>query len=236
MNRLTCGLLLIAFVLVPGCTTCSYRAGDQCLVPESCPEYPADQRAKVYAIIFRGFDPFHLTHVEKLREELNQHGFAKVYCVDFYHEAFIEKEIKRILCEDPDARFVVVGYSLGAGVAQNLVTRVTACSVPVDALVEIAPVYLPFTGTGPDLSRVGRHLIIANSYTQPACHTRAEVLNLSGAGFLTEPSNPVTVQMLRDILMASAEHVPPSSNDAHPTVPLVDNPAPLPGQNFEIPR
>ncbi len=235
MNR----LLLAGFFAVAGlsgCTTCCHRAGDQALVPESCPEYSVDRRAKVYAILFRGFDPLHVSYVEKLREELNCHGFAKVYCVDFYHELFIEGEIKRILCETPDARFVVVGYSLGAGVAESLTARVTQYGVPVDALVEIAPAYLPFTTSPADLSRVGRHLIIANAYTQPPiCRTRAEVLNLTGAGFFTMPSNPVTVQMVRDILMASAEHVPSISHDVQPTLPLVDDPAPVPGQIVIVP-
>lgn len=223
---------LLAVSGLSGCTTCCHKAGDMALVPESCPEQPADRRAKVYAVLFRGFDPFHVSHVEKLRAELNEHGFAKVYCVDFYHEAFVEKEVKRILCEEPDARFVVVGYSLGAGAAESFVSRVTPCGVPVDALVEIAPVYLPLA-TPPDLSRVGRHLVITNAASH-AYGPQAEVLNLSGAWSLTMPSNPITVQAVREILIASAEHVPPTG-DTSPTLPLVDNPAPLPGQGIAIP-
>lgn len=226
-------VLLIA--LASGCTTCCHRACDLALKAESCPEVPADQRALVYTVIVRGFDPLHMTNAEKLREELNQQGFSKVYCVDFYHEAFIEKEVRRIRCETPDARFVIIGHSLGAGAALNLTTRLTQAGVPVDALVEIAPVYLPMGTLGQTTGAVGRHLVFAHSCTEPGAHqSRADVYRLE-SGYLTIASNPIAVQTIRGLLMESALRVPSPEVETPVQLPLVDDPAPLPSAGFETP-
>lgn len=222
--------LLLLLGTSAGCTTCCHRACDQALAADSCPEVPAEQRAQVYTVIVRGCDPLHLTHAERLREELNRHGFSKVYCVDFYHAAFIEKEVGRIRCERPDARFVIVGYNFGAGAALSLTTRLTQAGARVDALVEVAPVYLPLGTLGQDASRVGRHLVFATGGTQPAVHQgRAEVHHLDGTGHLAVASNPVAVQTILGLLVESALGVPPQEVEAPVQLPLVDDPAPIPG-------
>lgn len=224
---------LLTLALGAGCTHCCHKAHDLALSVE-CDDLPACQRAKVYAVLVNGFDPLHFGRIEKLGAELNRSGFAKVYTVEFHHAAFVESEVRKIRCEQPHARFVIVGYSHGAGVAQSMAAKLSLEGVPVDALVELTPAYLPWE-TGHDLSRVGRHVVIGRERQATKCgRVNTESLVLPGIGTYSVATNPVTIQTVRDILMASTGNVPPDEGPFFPSLPLHDDPAPLPGEGLVI--
>jgi hypothetical protein len=225
--------LLLMLAAGAGCTHCCHKAYDLALSAEDCDGLPACQRAKVYAVLVNGFDPLHLGHIDKLGAELNRLGFAKVYTVEFHHAAFVESEVRKIRCEQPDARFVFVGYAHGAGVAESVASKLSHEGVPIDALVELTPAYLPWA-EGHDLSRVGRHVVIGRE-CQAACgRANTQVLSLPGVGPYSVATNPVTIQTVRDILTTSTAHVPIEEGPLFPMLPLNDDPAPLPGKGLVI--
>jgi hypothetical protein len=223
---------LLTLAAGAGCTHCCHKAYDLALSAEDCPELPACQRAKVYAVVVNGFDPLHLGRIEKLAAELNRSGFAKVYTVEFHHAAFVESEVRKIRCDEPDARFVFVGYSHGAGVAQGMAAKLSHEGVAVDALVELTPAYLPWA-EGHDLSRVGRHVVIGREWQRNG-YANTETLALPGVGTYSVATNPVTIQTVRDILTASTANVPHEEGPFYPMLPLNDDPAPLPGEGLVI--
>ena len=216
-------LLSLSFA---GCATCHHRAGDLALEEARCPEVPAGRRMKVYAILVKGFDPLDVAGVESLREALIEGGFPKVYRIECHHAAFIEKEVARILCEQPEARFVIVGSGSGAMLAKSLAGRLPS----VDAVVEIAPVYPPFLGRY-DLNASIRHVVIGRvglgSYS-PGAMTEYRIL--PGLGLLTPCPHPLVVEMVKEQLALSAQNMAEIEDGTYPTMPLLDHRAPMPGE------
>jgi hypothetical protein len=230
MTRRFLGLLLLLVGSLAGCTTCSHKAGYLSLSAEPGAN-PGDcsQRQKVYTILINGFDPLYVAHIDRLAKELNSNGYAKVYTGEFFHQAFLEKEIRRVHSEDPEARFVVVGYSIGAGVAVSLTTRLVKDNIPIDALIEVAPVYLPLTWLGQDISTVGRHIVIGQNWQDRTySHDRTEALLVPKVGHYSMPTHPATVGKILDLLKQSTTLTPKTETQTTPTYPLVDDPAPIP--------
>jgi hypothetical protein len=60
-------------------------------------------------------------------------SFGQVY--DFL---YFEEEIRRIHREDPEARFVLVGFSLGANVIMDMTQSLLADDITIDLLVYLA--------------------------------------------------------------------------------------------------
>ncbi len=215
-----------------GCAVCHHRAGDLALEESRCPEVPACQRMKVYAILVKGFDPLDIAGVESLREALIESGFPKVFRIESHHAAFIEKEAARILCEQPHARFVLVGSGTGAMLARSLAGRLPN----VDAVVEIEPVLPAILGQY-SLNANVRHVVIGRvglgSYSPTA---KTEYRIVPGLARLTPCPNPLVVEMVKEQLTISAQNMAIIDDGSYPTLPLLDNRAPMPGELIpEIP-
>lgn len=209
-----------------GCSTCHHRAGDLALEPTRCPEVPAGQRMKVYAILVKGLDPLDFAGVESLREALIESGFPKVYRIECHHAAFIEKEAANILCEQPDARFVLVGSGTGAMLARSLAGRLPN----IDAVVEISPVFPSVFGKYVLNANV-RHVVIGRvglgSYSPG---TKTEYRIVPGLGLVSPCTNPLVVEMVKEQLMISAQNLGEIDEESYPTLPLLDHRAPMPGE------
>lgn len=214
------------FLGLAGCATCHHGAGDRALEEARCPEVSACQRMKVYAILVKGFDPLDLAGAESLREGLIERGFPKVFRIECHHAAFIEKEAARILCEQPDARFVIVGSGSGAMLARALANKLPS----VDAVVEIAPVLPSLLGQY-NLNANVRHVVIGRvglgSYS-PSVKTEYRIV--PGLARLTPCPNPLVVEMIQEQLMISAQNTATIDDGTYPTMPLLDHRAPMPGE------
>jgi pimeloyl-ACP methyl ester carboxylesterase len=140
-TRQTLGLLAIAAaVAASGCKALNPHpiplSADCCA---ACGDVPCPCRGKVYVFLLRGFDPLDLDRVDDVRTALNAAGFTKVYDGQFYHERFFAEEMRRLSRAEPDARFVVVGFSLGAQAATGLAESVGKEGIPVAMLASVDP-------------------------------------------------------------------------------------------------
>jgi len=86
-----------------------------------------------------GFDPLDFDHVSDFRRALIRQGFTKVYNGQCYHDTFFASEMCRIARAEPDAQFVIVGFSLGADYAVSLAESVANHGIPIALLVSVDP-------------------------------------------------------------------------------------------------
>lgn len=229
MSRTSTAVLAagLTFAVAPGCTTCHHAAQEVSRSPEPAGlnGLPACQRDRVYVFLVSGNDPFGLGQLTGLRDRLNECGFAKVYCGRWLHGTAFEKEVRRIHSDDPDARFVVIGYSLGAAAADATAARLAADGVPLDGLVELAPVYLPLSPPVP--VPAARRVVLVPHGADPAIAPGAEAIHVPGVGHFSLPTHPTAVRTVLETLEAAAARVPEYVPDG-PSLPLLDSPAPIP--------
>lgn len=184
-----------------GCFTCGHavcrpglEAGPDCPVPL------ADRQA-VYAVFVNGFAVNGPAGMAGLRAELAALGFTKIYAGEACHGPVLAAEVGRVHRDDPAARFVVVGYSLGGPVAANLAEGVAAAGVPVDALVLLDPVGVRSTQVP------GVRTLVVRSGGPAGAVEHAEVVYVPTAGHYTLPAHPRTVQAVSQMMAESAARV-----------------------------
>lgn len=131
-------LLVACLVASPGCLTLCPNALE--LPPEcvqACRELPCCSRGRVFVFLVDGFDPLDSCGVNCVRRSLIGLGFIKVYDGHFYHAGWFADEMRRLHAEEPDAHFVVVGFSTGADTARSLAESVAGDGITVDLLAVV---------------------------------------------------------------------------------------------------
>lgn len=132
--------LLAALVAGPGCMCLNPKRID--LAPEcttDCAEIPCACRGKVYVFLMTGFDFFDSDRITDFRNALIQAGFTKVYAGQGFHDTFFAAEMNRLARTEPDAKFVVVGFSSGADFAVSLAESVSRYGIPIALLASVDP-------------------------------------------------------------------------------------------------
>jgi hypothetical protein len=104
---------------------------------ELCAEAPAEGRDHVYLFIVHGLDPLDTANLAGVRDQLNALGFRQTYYGRPYHAWYFDREVRRLHREDPDARFVLLGYGVGTDTARSLAHSLQASGIPVELLVDL---------------------------------------------------------------------------------------------------
>ena len=102
---------------------------------ECCHELPKYCRDHVFIFFMNGVDPVNYGNLTGIREYVDTLGFHKTYYGQIYHVGYFADEIKRIHQEEPDARFVLVGFGCGARKIRCLADRASVEGVSVDLMV-----------------------------------------------------------------------------------------------------
>jgi hypothetical protein len=132
---------------------------------QACHAVPVEARNRVYLFAVNGLDPLYQGNLNGLCANMQQLGFANVYCGQLWQINAFRDQIGAIRRTDPDARIAVLGYSAGATRVCQLAHDLQKQGVALDLLV-----YL-----GGDQ--------IANT---PACRPAnvGQILNITGHGWL----------------------------------------------------
>jgi hypothetical protein len=140
MLRQTAGLALSFAILASlGCTTCRHRAAFDALSTEADELCTYGQRNHVVAVLVGPETVFDLGGVGTFSKSLNEAGFARIYRGGILHTNWLSREVQRTYEDDPETRFVVIGYDLGCRAARNLAVDLSNSGVPVDAVVLLDP-------------------------------------------------------------------------------------------------
>jgi hypothetical protein len=130
------GLTAALVFMASGCANCLCPAPTipQDAVARSA-ALPQVCRNHVYIFLICGQGPLDLGNMGGVRESLISLGYIKTYCGECCYSGYYKDEILRLRREDESARFVVMGYGLGANTAAELTEAVQAEGATIDLLL-----------------------------------------------------------------------------------------------------
>jgi hypothetical protein len=96
---------------------------------------PAPSRNHVHIFLIHGMDPLDLANMAGLTEYVQQLGYIKTHYGQLYHLWEFKKELRQVHECDPEARFVLIGFSFGANMVRELANAVKDEGVVIDLLV-----------------------------------------------------------------------------------------------------
>lgn len=176
-----------------GCVSCYSKTYGQAWKSAPDCELPTPCRGKVYVFMVHGVTPTTDCGLEALRAKLAESGFPKVGVGELASAPCVWWEIKTIAKYEPDARFVLLGYDLGAPAAVCIARELCAKNVPVEAVVLLDPVAC---GETRDL----RTVLIASGAASPSALPYTPRLVVSEANHFQLPAHPKTVAAITDLL------------------------------------
>jgi hypothetical protein len=177
-----------------GCISCDHAAHKSALNAGPVCELPTCERQKVYVFMLNGITPNGSCGLEGLRTKLAEQGFSKIGCGQVFHAAWVADEMKRVLADNPDARFVLLGYDLGGGVAAKLAQESVRAGLPVDALVLLNPKgKASLTPSG-----VRTLLVTSGAAGTPTPHTESVII--PDVGHFKLPTHPQTLAVVSNLL------------------------------------
>jgi hypothetical protein len=206
-----CRLILIAAtaLMASGCASCfcpvppipEDAAARSAALPQVC-------RNHVYIFLISGQGPLDLGNMGGVRESLISLGYIKTYCGECCYSEYYKDEIRRLHREDESARFVVMGYGLGANTAAEISDAVRTDGVTVDLLVYCGGVTIcndPKNRPSNALRVV--HLLSGGVDSLGFALDGADNVQLADANHFGSPTHPFTMELLVKELTDAASRV-----------------------------
>lgn len=209
-----------------GCVNVRYQASQEAILP--CPpnDVPPLQRKRVYLFMMNGLDVFETAGMLDVRDRLAVAGFPGVYYAQRPDRAWYYREMHRLRCDEPEARFLLLSYGAGAENIQALAFDAARDGLPVDAVVFLDPV-----GVSGDLNAtLPFHSVVVRSHHwvgSPGLSAR-EHIDVPYFGHLSLPRSPATHEILVRLMSASAERVQLPGLEYLPRLELRARPEPTP--------
>lgn len=104
-------------------------------VEKACETAPADGKEHVHTFIVNGLDPLQLANLNGMTAYLRRLGFSQTHYEPLMSYRATMRQIRAIRQSDPDAKIVLVGYSVGALVVRRLANDLEKENIVVDRLV-----------------------------------------------------------------------------------------------------
>lgn len=207
LTRAACAAALLA--LAPGCLSVCHPV--EAPPPADifpCHEVPQACKNRVHVFFLHGLDPLDFANFQGVHDYVRSLGFLKTYFGLPFHAFHFEKELRRVHEADPEARFVLVGFSYGAGLVRDIACTVQKAGIAIDLVVYMDGVRLEQR----DLHRpanVGR-VINVLAFDRSADSNVAEAENhvLEGVWHFGMPSHPQVLRLLGRELGELAAQVP----------------------------
>lgn len=221
-------VLALGLLAGPGCLSFCNRAPKPASeVIEACHACPNKCRNRVHVFVVNGFDVTNCCNLTGLCDCLRSIGYIKTSYGCPAHVWCFASEIRRIQKEDPEARFVLIGYGFGGNLVDSLAWGLRKDGIPVDLIV-----YLDCNTIGPERpDNAARALNIwSDGNMIPALSLAdAENIYLTDAGPFAAPSSRVTLDRLADELGQVASRIPVEvPEEPAPVVPPETAPTPRP--------
>jgi hypothetical protein len=178
-------------------------------VCDRCAAIPQTCRNHVYIFLIDGEDPLDLANLNGVRDQLISRGYIKTYLGEYHHIGYFKDEILRIHREDETARFVVMGFSLGANAARDVAEAVAPDGVPIDLLVYCGGVALSNQPKGQPANALRVvHVLGRGADSVAAALDGVDTVQLSDVYHFGSPTHSYTTELLDRELAESASRVP----------------------------
>lgn len=187
---------------------------------------PAPCRHHVHIFLIHGMDPLDLANLAGLTEYIHQLGYIKTHYGQLYHLWEFKKELRRVHQDDPQARFVLIGFSFGANMVRELANAVKDDGIIIDLLV-----YLGGNTLENDEQTQPAHVLHVVNILAAGCiwngttMDRADNRHFTNVWHFGSPTHPKTRQLLSHELAVVAARVP-----------YVETPPPYRPELEELPR
>jgi hypothetical protein len=195
---------------------------------EPCRTLPKCARDHVYVFFVHGMDPCDCANLTGLRDYVQSLGFSKTYYGQMFHTLHFETVVQQIHKDDPEARFVLVGFSFGANFARDICQSAKKEGIPVDLLVYLGGNTL---SDGPKDQPENAckivNILATGCIWNGDTLEHAENIQVQGVWHFGSPTHPQTLEVLARELAVVAARVPVPPATA-PTMPPADETAPTP--------
>lgn len=211
--------ILLALIPLAGCVMPAHQPAEPVIadIPESVSE--VSPRGRLHLFIINGSDPF--VSMSPLRKKLNEAGFHKVSSGGLFYTASFESTIRALHADDPDTRFVLVGYRLGVASVDNMATRLVRDGIPVETVLALAPLTIV---PGDITASVNRIIIRAKASPLEAGDQHA--YDIPGA--ISIASDAAAMELALNVVRESLAGIPMPEETPVAVLPIIDDPAPLP--------
>jgi pimeloyl-ACP methyl ester carboxylesterase len=191
-----------------------------------CVNLPRPCRDHVHVFFIHGMDPLNFANLTGVRDYVQELGFNKIYYGQMYHAGRFAREVKRVSQQDPQARFVLVGFSFGANFARDVANDVGKENIPIDLLVYFGGNTLKNVPEDQPENAGTIINILASGFIWNGDHLdRAENLQIPEVWHFGSPSHAKSLEILSRELAAVASRVPVI--ESAPLAPR-DEPEPTP--------
>jgi hypothetical protein len=202
----------------PGCLSfCHPVDPPKADLVQPCQDAPKFCRDHVYFFFVHGLDPLDFANLSGVRDYVQALGFTKTYYGQLYHSFLFEHEIHRIHHDDPEAHFVLVGFSYGANVVRHLAHSAQKDGITIDLLVYLGGNTLENIPEDQPENALQIVNILASGWIwNGATFDRAENIHEPDVWHFGSPTHPQTLQTLaRELgLIAARLPVPQSEETA----------------------
>lgn len=186
------GVILAITSTNTGCVSCCHQSYAKVLKKGPDCDLPASCRGQIYVFMIHGGTPTTDNGLNALREKLADEGFAKVGIGELTDALPIAFEIKDIAKCNPEARFVLIGYDVGASAAVLLARELTARTIPVEGVVLLDPLACGRPS--------GVRTLLVTSGTSTSTVTHSDHVVVGDASHFQLPAHPQTVAVICDLL------------------------------------
>lgn len=189
---------------------------------------PAPSRNHVHIFLIHGMDPLDLANLGGLTEYIQQLGYIKTHYGQLYHLWEFKKEVRQVHKQDPQAHFVLIGFSFGANMVRELANAVKEDGIVIDLLI-----YLGGNTLENDQKTQPEHVLRIVNILAAGCiwngaqMDRAENLHFTNVWHFGSPTHPRTREMLARELAIVAARVP-YVEKAEPMPAEMENEIPMP--------
>jgi hypothetical protein len=163
-----------------------------CPAPDKLLPSPRDH---VHLFFVGGLDPIDFAGLKTLQAYCESLGFRNTYWLEWYEGRRLEEEVPGIRSHDPEARFVFVGYSLGANVIRTMARSLGETDgIEIDLLVYISGNLLKYgcQSTPPNVAKV-IHIMADGCVYRETPTVGAENYQLKNTLHFNTPPHPQTL-------------------------------------------
>jgi hypothetical protein len=160
-------------------------------------EFSACTKEHVHIFLLNGLDPCSLGNMTGVRDYCHQLGFRNTYYGQFFHSWSFARKMKQIQAEDPQARFVVFGFSAGAITSRSMVNDLQNSGITIDLLMYVGGATLqnePRNRPANALKVV--HIRGGEVFFRGAAIDGAENVKLTDIWHYGSPAHPETIRIL----------------------------------------
>lgn len=224
------GFLAGFLIALPGCLSFVHPVDPpkpELVAP--CHVAPDCARDHVHVFLVHGLDPCNCANLTGLRDYIQALGFRKTYYGQLYHWWWFEHELRRVHQEDPDAHFVLIGFSYGASMVRSLAQYAKTEGIQIDLLVYLGGNTLdnncPYDH--PDNVAMLVNILATGCIWNGTTFDGAENIKLPDVWHFGSPTHHVTLQAIaRNLAVVAAGVSVPAP--AQPEMPPADETAPTP--------